>query len=101
MKLLQIAAFLIAALLLMAAPTWADSRQDAHRIGASYPGRHDRAEDGVRRLDAIDRIMCSDDPLAFTRALFATGTVHDRQEPRRATRPGRRPQARSTRQSAC
>lgn len=34
MKLLQITAFIIAALLIMAAPSYADSRQDARRLGA-------------------------------------------------------------------
>jgi hypothetical protein len=64
MKLIQIAAFMIAALLLMAAPTWADSRQDAHRIGAfagamKYCAEHDDGREGrykMARLRAFKEV---------------------------------------------
>lgn len=64
MKLIQIAAFMIAVLLLMAAPTWADSRQDANRIGVfagamKYCAEHDDGREGrykMARLRAFKEV---------------------------------------------
>lgn len=64
MKWIQITVFVLTALMLMATPTWADSRQDAHRIGAfagamKYCAEHDDGREGrykMARLRAFKEV---------------------------------------------
>lgn len=64
MKYIQILAALFSAMLFTSAPTWADSRQDAHRIGAfagamKYCIEHDDGREGrykMARLRAFKEV---------------------------------------------
>ncbi|WP_373974243.1 hypothetical protein NT239_11420 [Chitinibacter sp. SCUT-21] len=64
LTLIQILLFMVSALLLMASPTWADSRQDAHRIGAfagamKYCAEHEDRREGrykLARLSAFKEV---------------------------------------------
>ncbi|MGL4995589.1 MAG: hypothetical protein ACRC6G_05405 [Deefgea sp.] len=85
MKMIQIAAFMIAALLLMAAPTWADSRQDARRIGAfsgamKYCAEHDDGREGRYKMARL-RVFREVDDMSSRRkldALAARNMAYDR-----------------------
>jgi hypothetical protein len=64
MKRIQILLFALAAFMLMAAPTWAGSRQDAHRIGGfagamKYCAEHEDRREGrykLARLSAFKEV---------------------------------------------
>lgn len=64
MKAIQVLVFAMTALMLMASPTWADSRQDAHRIGAfagamKYCAEHEDSREGrykLARLSAFKEV---------------------------------------------
>lgn len=85
MKMIQIAAFMIAALLIMAAPTWADSRQDARRIGAfsgamKYCAEHDDGREGRYKMARL-RVFREVDDMSSRRkldALAARNMSYDR-----------------------
>lgn len=66
LTLIQVFLFIVSAMLLMATPTWAASRQDAHRIGAfagamKYCAEHEDRREGRYKLARLRAFKEVDD----------------------------------------